>query len=263
MTAEGPDREALIERLLRSRLSMGFHTDRWNDEDWQRKFWNEALDLALLPTPPAPGGHTPHLAFCAACSEVAGRYTEHTPPAPGDWTREQHDAECGNGGCPGYDYHRTRRPAPGVWHGEVRNKSMPTYGGCSCGKPWPCPDAPGDGEGLRAEVENTTAPAYRLVHPDDLRRYEAAVAALAVRDTDQGGFDTNTARNARVRIRSGDTDQGARDALAEENAALRRIIRNDTLTADDIRLRAALTRATPEADDDHFRYLKRTLGVDQ
>jgi hypothetical protein len=79
-------------------------------------------------------------------------------------------------------------PAPGVWHGEVRNKSMPTYGGCSCGKPWPCPDAPGGGEGLRAEVERLRDK-WDAMTVVGLIRHEVVVAldaALAARDTDQG-----------------------------------------------------------------------------
>lgn len=49
----------------------------------------------------------------ADCLDGLGGDREVPPPASRwtTWTRAQHDAECGNGGCPGYDYH-TRRTAP-------------------------------------------------------------------------------------------------------------------------------------------------------
>jgi hypothetical protein len=93
---EGPDREALARRIL----------------------------IALTNVPDECAHERHGIPGCVHCDVDAVLALLPTPPAPGDWTREQqHDAECGNDGCPGYDFHRTRRPAPG------------------------------GGEGLRAEVE--------------------------------------------------------------------------------------------------------------
>jgi hypothetical protein len=42
---------ALVERVAEamrgSRLMWGLHADRWNDVEWQKRFWTEAAGIAL------------------------------------------------------------------------------------------------------------------------------------------------------------------------------------------------------------------------
>jgi hypothetical protein len=151
--AEGPDREALVERLLRSRLSMGFHTDRWNDEDWQRKFWNEALDLALLPTPPAPGDGE------GLRAEVERLWTDLPDRCPCNYASGGPEQECPEHGDVRLYAEQVRRLTAAL---AARDTS---------------------GEGLRAEVERLRT--YHVRVPEmngTFLRRDDVIAALAARD---------------------------------------------------------------------------------
>jgi hypothetical protein len=168
--------------------------------------------------------------------------------------------------------------------------------GCSGGERWPCdthalteaaiallptPPAPGDGEGLRAEVDDidhsmcyldrAAAFRYRDLYRETRHSLDRTRAALAARDTDQGctgAHDCPAGRHIHGCFR--DTDQGAKDALAEAARQVRRDLhyardghggipfdRKDVWqdgfrTAKRAALRsldAALARATPEAGE--------------
>lgn len=44
-----------VERLMRSRMTWGTHTDRWADAEWQRGFWTEVAQVVLGVEPEAEG----------------------------------------------------------------------------------------------------------------------------------------------------------------------------------------------------------------
>lgn len=102
----------LADGFLASRLSWGTHADRWNDADWQRRFWTEVAQTLL-----ASGWYADTLAAREAAAraealrEAADAWTQGawsdvmlpkpTPPAVpviaysnrmGDWLRDRADS---------------------------------------------------------------------------------------------------------------------------------------------------------------------------
>jgi hypothetical protein len=219
---EGPDREALEAVLIAHQRydNGGGCICGWSVLGASHAAHQADAVLALLPTPPAPGCPS------GRCEHRADAHTTH--PA----------GLCLIRGCP-----CPTPPAPGGPLGSIVDEFRHGYrcedhpdtdwphDGCG-GAGIPAP-APGDGEGLRAEVE-------RLRKRGDLWKQMAQ--------------DMERSRDAALAAR--DTDQGAREALAEVERLVAkpwalRDQRGQTVMAVPIHdLRAALARATPEAEEE-------------